>query len=151
MAISEVQQVLIPWAPSFIFMERAGPLHIFHLHLSDGRKRAWNTSPQLFSSLVFYFFFFLFSLFCEGVKKEMWGWVSQNYLEVLNSWTPGTIQMWRESEFLPSLVSGWWSAELTAASKSCENTFFRLCMGFWVLVFVLNSLFRSLGHSVALF
>lgn len=140
-----MQQALIPWAPLFVFMKRAGPLHIFDLHLSDERKRAWNTTPQLFSSGL------LFSPLCfVRTSRKKCGGVCLSYLKLLNSWRPGTIQMWREGKFLPSLVSGWWSTELTATSKSYENTFFRLYMGFGALLLVLNSLFRNLGHKMLL-
>lgn len=145
-----MQQALIPWAPSFIFMERAGPLHIFDLHLSDERKRAWNTTPQLFSSGLLFF-----------PRFVLWGHPERNVgcmselpeaFEFLEARNNTNVKGGGEGggKFLPSLVSGWWSTELTAASKSYENTFFRLYMGFGALLLVLNSLFRNLGHKMLL-
>lgn len=79
MAISEVQQVLIPRAPSLIFTEGAGPLHVFDLrslYLMEGR----GGKIQINSCLVQVFFCFVL----WGASGKKWR-VAQSFLKLLNS------------------------------------------------------------------
>lgn len=78
MAISEVQQVLIPRALSFIFMEGAWPLHIFDLRslYLMGRR---GVKMQLNCCWCRWFFCFVF----WWHQERNWG--CHSYLKLLNS------------------------------------------------------------------